>query len=191
MARPCITSKLSSAINSGGTCQLVGFEEEAVLIPLSYITKSTLAFESGELVCTVMAKSSPGFKVTIKGDLPFKDTKTDGKMGTYQQMFDNDFMFAILENSPAASKQIKELGNDHYVAVLQAKSYDAAKKNKYIIVGLNRGLYLSAATFANDSQENFGWRVTMKEVEGLNPMYYFWPSGGESAADSWFAGLIS
>ena len=169
---------------------MVGFEEEAVLIPLSYITKSTLAFDSGTFVCNTLDHTSPGFKVTIKGDLPFKDTKTTGTMGTYQQMFEQDFAFAILENSPAAAKQIAELGNDHYVAVLQAKSYDAAKKNKYLIVGLNRGLYFNAANLANDSQENFGWRVTMKEMEGINPMYFYWKTD-EATSDSWFAGLIS
>jgi hypothetical protein len=191
MARPCISSTLGTAINSGCVSQTVGIENDSVLIAQSLINKATLAFESDSVICTTFALigAANGSKVTVKGDMPYKDTKVDGKMGTYVQLFDSSFMFPILENSPATAKQVMQLGNDKYVAVVQFKGYDAAKKNKYGIIGLNRGLQFETSNLAFDTQENFGYKIALKETEGLVPLYFFWDTD-EATTDLWFAALL-
>lgn len=188
MARPCISTSLGSAI--GGCAQTVGVEKNAVLLAHSSITKSSITYESGTVIVTALTKTAVGRKVTVTGDMPYSDTVVNGTMGTYVQLFESTFAFPILENSPAAVKQLMELGNDHYLAVVQFKGYDAAKKNKYGLIGLNKGLFFAAGNFANDTQENFGWRVSLTETEGLVPMCFFWVTD-EATTDAWFAGLLT
>jgi len=192
MSRPCISSTLDAPINSGCINQVVGIEADAILISRKLINKATLAFDADSVVCNTLALTSGhGQKVTVNGDMPYKDTKVDGKMGTYIQLFDSSFGFPILENSPASARQVLQLGQDKYLAVVQFKGYDPTKKNKYGIIGLNRGLQFETANLVFDTQENFGYKVTLKETEGLVPLFFYWPTANtEAAADAWFASLL-
>ena len=67
-----------------------------------------------------------------------------------------------------------QLGNDKYVAVVQFKGYNATKKNKYGIIGLNRGLQFRTGNFSNASQDEFGWRIELAETDGLVPLHFYW-----------------
>lgn len=188
--RQCITTALSSAV--GGCAQVVGFEEIAKILPQSIVDRAGITYESGELIVNNLdlLGGAKGKTITVKGDLPYKETAIAGTMGAYVQLFESTLTFPILENSPASAKQVMELGNDHYLVVLQCKDYTAAKKNKYMIMGINRGLMFNTGNLANDSQENGGWRITLKEMEGLVPVCFYWDTD-ETASDLWFAGLTA
>lgn len=190
MPAPCIKTTLSS--NLGGGCpQVVGVEKDATLLAHSSLNRAALTYDAGNpFIVTELTKTAVGRKVTVEGDMPFSDMAVNGTMGTFVQLFESTFGFPILENSPAAAKQIAELSNDHYLAIVQFKGYDAAKKNKYGIIGLQKGLMFSAGNMANDSQENFGWRVVLTETEGLHPMFFLWKTD-EATTDALVAGLLT
>ena len=192
MAAPCISSKISTPINGACSSQLAGVEEQAVLIPMSVIVKSSIAFDADSVIVNALTLSGGlGVKVTVKGDMPYSDMAVNGTMGTYVQLFESVFAFPILENSPATAKQVMQLGNDKYVAVVRFKGYSPAAKNKYGIIGLNRGLQFRTGNFSNASQDEFGWRIEMAEVDGIVPLHFYWPAAGEATADSWFAALTA
>mgnify|MGYP006989321092 CR=1 FL=1 len=191
MSAPCISTALDSAINGTCTSQTIGIEKEAILIPMSLIDKSTLAYDSGTVIVnTFELLSGNGVKVTVNGDMPFKEFKIDGSMGDYVQLFETAFGFPILDNSPAASKQIMQLGNDRYVAIVTFVGYEAAKKNKYGIIGLNRGLVFETSATAYDNAENPGTQIMLKETAGRVHLHYLWASAGEAATDAIVAGLL-
>jgi hypothetical protein len=191
MPAPCISTVLGSPINSACVSQIVGVEKDAILVPASLIDRATLAFDSGTVIVnTFELISGNGQKVTVKGDLPYKETVINGTQGEYVQLYESTFAFPILENSPDAAKQLMQLGNDHYVAIVQFKGYTAAKKNKYGIIGLNRGLHFATANLSMESQDAFGWKVELKEMEGLVPIHFLWAAAGETATDAIFAGLL-
>lgn len=189
MSRPCFSSTLDTPINSGCINQAVGIESDSVLIAKSLIDKTTLVFEADSVVVsTLELTSGVGTKVTVKGDMPYSDTTVAGTMGTYVQLFESTFQFPILENSPASAKQVMQLGNDKYLAVVQFKGYDPAKKNKYGIIGLNRGLQFETSTLAFDTQDTFGYKIALKETGGLVPLFFFWDTD-EATTDLWFTAL--
>jgi hypothetical protein len=191
MPAPCISTQLATAINSGCVSQLVGFENELLLIPVSLITKSSITYESGELVVTALTLTSGNaIPVTMPGDMPFSESAINGTMGANIALFESMLKFKILENSPASAKQITQLTNGEYVAAMKLKGFTAAKKNKYMLVGLNRGLRFRIGNLLNTTQDEFGWDVELAEMEGIIPVHFFWPAtGGESAADAWYNGL--
>ena len=190
MPAPCISSTLNTAVNSGCSSQLAGVESTAILIPMSLIDKSSLAFDADSVIVNAMSLigAGVGVEVTVKGDMPYSDMAINGTMGTYVQLFESVFAFPILENSPATARQVMQLGNDKYVAVVQFKGFDATKKNKYGIIGLNRGLQFRTGNFSNASQDEFGWRIELAETDGLVPLHFYW-STSESTSDSWYASL--
>lgn len=190
MPAPCIATQLDSSINGGCSSQLAGFESTAVLIPASLINRATLAYDSGTFIVNTLALTSgAGVEVTVTGDMPYSETVINGTQGAFVQLFESVFAFPILENSPAAAKQVAQLGVGEYVAVLKAKGYDPAKKNKYMIIGLNRGLRFRTANFSAASQDEFGWRIELAEADGITPVHFFWAAGGEGASDTWFSSL--
>lgn len=193
MAAPCITSKLSTPVNGACSSQLAGVESTAVLIPLSIINKLSLAYDSDSVIVNTLALlSGTGVKITVTGDMPYSDMAVNGTMGTFVQLFESVFAFPILQNSPATARQVMQLGNDKYVAVVQFKGYTPAAKNKYGIIGLNRGLQFRTGNFSNASQDDFGWRIELAETDGIVPLHFYWPTNNtESAADSWFNSLTA
>lgn len=188
MAAPCFNSTLSSPIN--GTCanQAVGFENEALLIPLQYINRATMVYDASYPIVSTFAMSTTGKvkSVTVPGNMSFKDLKIDLKMGTFQMTGESSIIIPILDNSPAAAKQVAELANGGYCLCLKVKGYSAAAKNKYMLLGLERGIEFNAGTFQSDTRENHGWRITMKEMEASQPVCYFWDTDGETDSDTWF-----
>lgn len=193
MPAPCFTSQIATAINSGCSTQVVGVEEKAVILPLSLINKATLAYDADSLIVNTLALTTgTGVAVNVRGDMPFSDMTFEGeKLPNGQIKFDKTAIFRILGNNPAISKQVMQLGVGKYAMVFQMKGYAAADKNKYMIVGLDRGLSLTTASYSQASQDEFGWNITLVEPEALTSSQWFWPAAGEAAADSWFAGLTA
>lgn len=181
---------LNTPINDGCSTQTAGFEQVAVIIPRSIIQMSSITKDTDNalIIKTLTLSGGTGQKVIVKGDIPYKDTKIEGKMGAYVQMFDASVILPITENTPASAKQVMQLANDKYVMVLQALNYDPAKKNKYFILGLTGGLSFQTGNFATDTQDNFGWKVELKEKESAIPAHFFWGTD-EAASDAWFTAL--
>ena len=192
MAAPCFTGTLSSAINASCVTQVAGIEKDAILIPMSKITLKSVTYDQSLPIISALPLTEPaqGFKITVPGDNPFKDYKIDGKMGQFVQMFESAFAFPILENSPATAKQVMELGNDKYVAIVKFKGYDAAKKNKYGIIGMGRGLSFNTGTFQTDTADNHGWRIALKETDATIPVYFLWDTN-ETTTDALFESLLT
>jgi hypothetical protein len=191
MPAPCISTVLNTAVNNDCVDQLIGFEKDAVLVPLSVVDKADITFESDTVIMTelTLVGAGKGQKITVVGDLPYSETNISGTQGAFIQLFESTFAFPILENSPAAAKQVMQLGNDHYLAILTLKGYTAAKKNKYMVVGLNRGLHFATGNLANTSQDEAGWRIELKEMEGVVPVHFLWKTD-EATTDSLVAGLL-
>ena len=187
MPAPCITTSLNTAINSACQRQIGGIEPLAKLIPWSILNKSTLVITADTCIVTTLELTSAGgaMDVTVKGRMPYSDTVINGTEGTYVSLFESVFAFPIHQNTPASAKQIMQLGNDEYVAVVQFKGGTAAEGNEYGIIGLTRGLRLRAANFSNASQDEFGWKIEMAEEEGLVPIMFY----GGAAPKTWFDAL--
>lgn len=191
MPAPCIITALGTPVNGVCSSQLAGVEAVSVLIPVSRINRTTLAYDNDSVIVNTLALTSgTGAKITVSGDMPYSDMAINGTMGTYIQLFESIFAFPILGNSPQTAKQVTQLGNDHYVAVVQFKGWSAANKNKYGIIGLNRGLKFRTGNWTNTSQDEFGWKIELAEADGIVPLHFYWPTAGEAAADAWFAGLL-
>ena len=193
METPCFSDKLNSAINGVCNDQVVGVENEGIIIARSFIDKSTIAFDSGSLVINTfeLAGADKGYKITQNGDMPFKAVKVEGTRGDYIFKFDSTVGFMIHGNSPAISKQVSQLAIEQYYLILQNKGYTAADKNKYMLLAPLKGLSMTKASFAMENQDTYGWNVEMMEKESLIPMGFIWAAGGEAATDALIAALIA
>lgn len=194
MGAPCISSLLSAGINSAGCDnQVVGVEKTAIIIPRSYVDLDSIAYDSGTVIINTfeLAGASTGVALKESAELPFKMTKIEGERGEYNFKFNTTFGFKILGNSPAKVKQVIELTNDDYFVILQAKSYSAADKNKYILLAPTKSLTTTNAAFSMESQDAFGWVITMAEKEAVLPVAFIWLAGGEAATDAAIASLYA
>lgn len=194
MIQACFEGNLNTEINGGCSNQVYGAEKVSVLIPNTIIDKSTLAVEADTVIIKTLELlgASLGVKVQEKGDNPYKDLTIESTKGAYVMLTDTTSPFKILEVSPATVKQMMQLSNGGYTQVLQMVGYDWAKKNKYMVIGLNRGLRFETGSFSMASQDDFGLKITMMEKEGLVPVYFYSPADGlEATADAWFNGLTA
>lgn len=192
MDAPCFSDKLNTAINGSCSDQVVGVENEGVIVARSFINKATMAFVAGSLVVDTfaLAGADKGYKITQNGDMPFKATKVEGTRGDFIFKFDSTVGFTIHGNSPAISKQVVQLANEQYYLILQNKSYSAADKNKYMLLAPLKGLSMSKASFAMETQDAYGWAVEMMEKESLIPMGFIWKTD-EATTDAIIAAIIA
>jgi len=192
METPCFSSKLNSAINSACNDQVVGVENEGVIIAKSYINPATLNYVADSVVIDTFALlgADKGYAITQNGDMPFKATKVEGTRGDYIFTFDTTVGFMIHGNSPAIAKQVLQLANEQYYIILQNKGYTVAAQNKWMLLAPNKGLTMSKASFAMETQNAYGWMVEMMEKEALIPMGFIWKTD-EATSDAIIAALIA
>ena len=193
MGAPCISTLLSTGINSAGCDnQVVGVEKRAIIIPRSYVDLDSIAYDSGTVIINTfeLAGASTGVALFENAEMPFKMTKVDGERGEYNMKFNSTFGFKILGNSPAKVKQVIELCNDSYFVILQAKSYSAADKNKYILLAPTKSLDVTTVAFSMENQDGFGWVITMMEKEAVLPLAFIWDTD-ETTTDALIASLYA
>ena len=194
MALPCFTDKLNTAINSGCENQTVGVEKDAIILPVSYVNKATLAYASGTVIANVFALVTPGtggHYVTQNSEMPFKATKIEGERGEFMLKFNTTFGFTIHGNTPAKVAQVQQLQNDEHFVILKNKNYTAAAKDKYMLLAPSKGMTTTKVAFSMENQDAYGWAIEMIEKEALLPVAFIWADAGESATDALIALLIA
>lgn len=183
------TGLITAAINANCPTPTRSFEAVGWIGMYDEILSKTYDKSTGKLTAITMKSTKQMYPITVRGKMPFKDTKTEAAEKPYGWIFNKTTKFTVLGYSPTSASVVKSLADNKAFMILEQSGQ--TDSSKYPTFGVEVGLNFSAGTM-DTYGDTGGFDVTLMEENAETAGLFLWPvADTEAAADAVIAALIA